>query len=309
MSLKITKIAALPHRIDAVQYALEHLQSSPSDEVVTYALALINQLLSNPAVAENLVRRQAIPLIMEVFGPPAPKPALLQIPGEASMLDVEKSALSLSAVPSTLTVNPSTTNVDIASSPSGKGGRKSLVEKRTGPQLASGYEHSIQAHTEAAAILWHMALIEDGRIAVTKNSGSWRLCSAIMHALESRDDEGGKGKKGGGKGKKSKGLVLTPTQEAAVNQITGCLRHLSLVDTNKIRIARFEGIVKVLIALYDSAAKASVRWNARGILSNLSTMRSNEALLREAECPEEFGGLANLEIDAEMARELTSMPH
>lgn len=91
------------------------------------------------------MRRKAVPMLMEVFGEPAPKPALLQIPGEASMIDVEASTNTLSSGPSTFSVAPSPSAVNVSLSPSKSGKRKLQI----GPgeaRMASGFEHSIQVY-------------------------------------------------------------------------------------------------------------------------------------------------------------------
>lgn len=52
------------------------------------------------------------------------------------------------------------------------------------------------------------------------------------------------GKKGAGGGKKKKGLSLTPEQTVHLVRITGCLKFLSLLNTNRYRIAKL-GALKV----------------------------------------------------------------
>lgn len=88
--------------------------------------------------------------------------------------------------------------------------------------------------------------------------------------------KGGKAKGGGKKGKK--GMQLLPEQEAALLRITGCLRHLSMLDTDKCRIARCD-VAKMCDDLAMGAAKGPLRWNCRSLLGNVATMIENRSIL------------------------------
>jgi hypothetical protein len=67
----------------------------------------------------------------------------------------------------------------------------------------------------------------------------------------------GKNKK---KGKK-KGLTLTPEQTEALINITGCLKFLTMVATNRYRVAQL-GAAKYLKPIYEECGHTLLRRNA-----------------------------------------------
>ena len=83
---------------------------------------------------------------------------------------------------------------------------------------------------------------------------------------------------GSSKGKKSKGMVLSALQENALVSITGALRSLVLLDTNKVRLQQLEAI-PALVTLATQAARSALRYNAQSILGKIAQGSSNlEAL-------------------------------
>ena len=93
-----------------------------------------------------------------------------------------------------------------------------------------------------------------------------------------------KGKGAKGKGKKGKkGMALLPEQEEALLKITGCLRQMSMLDTDKVRIARC-GVAKLCDDLAMGASRGPLRWNSRSLLGNIATMVENRTIL-EARSP------------------------
>ena len=94
------------------------------------------------------------------------------------------------------------------------------------------------------------------------------------------------------KGKK-KGLQLSPEQVSALTSITGCLKFLSLINSNRYRIANL-GSLPHLKALYLDCDKTLLRRNAQvggsdmhggasrplGTLGTLGTRRCCAAMRR-----------------------------
>ena len=120
------------------------------------------------------------------------------------------------------------------------------------PTPKSGFRHDLFALSAACGALWTLLERDDtARDVASANLATWRLCQALDFCLQwtPPEDAAVGGKKGGGskKGKGGKGggkLVLLPVQEEALLKITGCLRHLSMLDTDKIRAARVPGVAK-----------------------------------------------------------------
>lgn len=61
---------------------------------------------------------------------------------------------------------------------------------------------------------------------------------------------------------KKKGLSLTPEQIEALTNIVGCLKFLSLVNTNRYRIAHLYG-AKFLKPIYEECSHTLLRRNAQ----------------------------------------------
>ncbi|CAG9467669.1 unnamed protein product [Pedinophyceae sp. YPF-701] len=179
------------------------------------------------------------------------------------------------------------------------------VHRRAPPR--SGFAHSVPAQAAACGALWPLLHREEVRDLVSANTGAWRICRALAAGCE-HIPEGAKQKKGkaGGKGKKGKGLSLTPEGEDLVDRALGCLRHLSLLDTDKVRIARCD-ILKFIVELVGHLGKARVRWNARALMGNVSVMHENAELLNAGAVPEEFRGFRCIYLTKEQRSDLKEL--
>lgn len=83
---------------------------------------------------------------------------------------------------------------------------------------------------------------------------------------------------GSSKGKKNKGLVLTALQENALVSITGALRYLVLLDTNKVRLQQLAA-VPALVTLATQATRSALRYNAQSILGKFAIIHGSSILL------------------------------
>ena len=90
---------------------------------------------------------------------------------------------------------------------------------------------------------------------------SYSLSTVCVHAA------------GSSRGRKGKGLSLSVPQEAALVSITGALRFLVLLDTNKVRLQQL-GAIPALVTLATQASRPALRYDAQSILGMLACVLS-----------------------------------
>lgn len=185
---------------------------------------------------------------------------------------------------------------------------RAQLRSRAAPRRPpGGYKHDLPAISAACGVLWIMLEEDSVRDVASSNKASSRLCDAFKFVLQWTPPEqpgGKKGKGAKGKGKKGKkGMALLPEQEEALLKITGCLRQMSMLDTDKVRIARC-GVAKLCDDLAMGASRGPLRWNSRSLLGNIATMVENRTILENEGVAAEYLGLCALTLTKEARADL-----
>lgn len=110
--------------------------------------------------------------------------------------------------------------------------------------------------------------------------------------------EGKKGQKA-----KKKGLKLEPEQEAALVNITGCLKFLSTSNMDRYRIAKL-GAVPGLICLHENAERLILRRNAQVTLNNLAMLADISSILNGAGMSDEFSVTVPMKLEEDEIEQL-----
>ncbi|KAK9804321.1 hypothetical protein WJX72_006505 [[Myrmecia] bisecta] len=159
-----------------------------------------------------------------------------------------------------------------------------------------GARLGIETRANAAGCLGWLAAKEVYCVAISQRAGVQRLVPFLQSVMASINDAGNK------KAKK-KALVLDPLQEQALVNITGALRLLTNLDTNKVRVLKL-GALSKLVQLYQDAGRTKIRMNARQIISNMAMLAENGQELAGQGVPEEFLSSAPMHLDKDDIEEL-----
>ncbi|GAX73803.1 hypothetical protein CEUSTIGMA_g1254.t1 [Chlamydomonas eustigma] len=140
---------------------------------------------------------------------------------------------------------------------------------------------TMPTYAAAAGCLYEMCSDSRHMHEVSMRLGASRLVPLLAFCMDA-DGDGKKKKKG-----KKKGLTLTSEQTEALISITGCLKFLTMVATNRYRVAQL-GAAKYLKPIYEECGHTLLRRNAQAVLSNIAMLAENGQVLLEGKLPEEF---------------------
>ncbi|KAL0024218.1 hypothetical protein WJX77_009326 [Trebouxia sp. C0004] len=265
-----------------LQAVLGPIQTLTSPQAVQACLECLQELLGLPANQQQAAQAGAIPLLLDLVGPPPQHVIDLEAP-------VTYQRTFTFSPPSRLFNNgrglPQQANKEMEACIAKV--RQAAAEAIPFGQCTtalgwSRYSQDLGVQSAAAACLGSLTHQPVLCIAANRRAALQRLAAVFMRVMEAPQ-----GSPGSKKGKKSKGLVLNDMQETALLAITGPLRFLTLLDVNKVRLQQLRA-VPALVTLASKASRASLRYNTQSILSNLAQLQETAAALEGAGSPSEL---------------------
>ena len=292
------------------------VQSHKAEQTVASALGVLMELSQNRESWDRIVKCDGLRVIVDVLGPPPQAVTKKEMElwkhlieaattkrlqrkdgGKVGLEEDGKSPISLLSEKSkTKLTGPASESKSDTPEPE----IKNLLSINSSG-LKWGTSITLPTISAAAGCLYELSRNNDYMHYISRRLAAARLCPLIQVILQADGDA--KKKKGG----KKKGMALSDEQLEALTNVTGCLKFLTMVNTNRYRVAQL-GATKILKQIYEECGQSplslSLRRNAQSILSNIAMLKENGQVLLDSKLPSEFLVAVPLKLSEDEASQL-----
>lgn len=272
-----------------VETMLSVIKAHKAEQTVCMALGCLLELTQSKESWARLIKADGLRILIDVLGPP-PSPVVRKetelwwhlieranaVPKLLRKEEEEqaKSEERLKLI-SQLTVNA---REDAAEVP--EPDMKNLLSVNSSGLKWGHSIITLPTISSAAGCLYELCQNTEHMHYMSRRLVAARLVPLISIVMQAEGDA--KKKKG-----KKKGLNISPEQIEALTRVTGCLKFLTMVNTNRYRVAQL-GATKALKPIYDECGITLLRRNTQCILSNIAMLKENGQILLDSKLPPEF---------------------